>query len=202
MHTHKICCSKPTIVRISIRKKSPAGPLFVCLFVCCWRCSESPLSLLLSTGPSTLGDQQPASQRASQQLPPCLLEIPGLDRLFLVTGFQNFPCGAVVSSPPWSLALARQLLATLGHGGKLRPLNPLASKPPLIRGSLLVLGAQCITPSSSLSVKNFWPPPPFKSFRLGRRGARVVYPNVRTTLSNGYLGSCNDEERSEMRYLV
>ena len=25
---------------------------------------------------------------------------------------------------------------------------------------------------------------------------------TRTTLSNGYLGSCNDEERSEMRYVV
>ena len=26
--------------------------------------------------------------------------------------------------------------------------------------------------------------------------------NTKTTLSNGYLGSCNDEERSEMRYVV
>ena len=26
--------------------------------------------------------------------------------------------------------------------------------------------------------------------------------NIITTLSNGYLGSCNDEERSEMRYVV
>jgi len=25
---------------------------------------------------------------------------------------------------------------------------------------------------------------------------------TRTTLGNGYLGSCNDEERSEMRYVV
>lgn len=27
-------------------------------------------------------------------------------------------------------------------------------------------------------------------------------PNTQTTLGNGYLGSCIDEERSEMRYLV
>jgi hypothetical protein len=33
-------------------------------------------------------------------------------------------------------------------------------------------------------------------------GGGVVTFNERTTLSNGYLGSCNDEERSEMRYVV
>lgn len=29
-----------------------------------------------------------------------------------------------------------------------------------------------------------------------------VMNQTKTTLSNGYLGSCNDEERSEMRYVV
>ena len=28
------------------------------------------------------------------------------------------------------------------------------------------------------------------------------YEIVETTFSNGYLGSCNDEERSEMRYVM
>ena len=39
-----------------------------------------------------------------------------------------------------------------------------------------------------------------------RRGARCVGDSSesinQTTLGNGYLGSCIDEERSEMRYLV
>ena len=31
---------------------------------------------------------------------------------------------------------------------------------------------------------------------------RLDIPNQKTTLNNGYLGSRNDEERSEMRYVV
>ena len=30
----------------------------------------------------------------------------------------------------------------------------------------------------------------------------ITYNNIETTLSNGYLGSRNDEERSEMRYVM
>jgi hypothetical protein len=34
-------------------------------------------------------------------------------------------------------------------------------------------------------------------------GTHVLYlRNVKTILSNGYLGSRNDEERSEMRYVM
>ena len=32
-------------------------------------------------------------------------------------------------------------------------------------------------------------------------GSRIIL-NLYTTFSNGYLGSCNDEERSEMRYVM
>lgn len=146
------------------------------------------------------------ASKASQQQPPCLLKITS-NRVFLVIGFQNFPCGAVLSSPPLVVGFGPAAVADLGSWETAAP-KPLASKPPLIlRGSLLVLGAQCITLSFSLSVKNFWPPtpPPFQKLLLltWEKGFRArVVSNKRTTLSNGYLGSCNDEERSEMRYLV
>ena len=39
-------------------------------------------------------------------------------------------------------------------------------------------------------------------FRLVREPLRVRSLNQNTTLNNGYLGSRNDEERSEMRYVV
>ena len=31
---------------------------------------------------------------------------------------------------------------------------------------------------------------------------RILFETISTTLSNGYLGSRNDEERSEMRYVM
>ena len=36
----------------------------------------------------------------------------------------------------------------------------------------------------------------------GQPRAPGTKTNKRKTLNNGYLGSCNDEERSEMRYVV
>ena len=46
----------------------------------------------------------------------------------------------------------------------------------------------------------------FRTELKGRRDATLPNPaitsNEMTTFSNGYLGSCNDEERSEMRYVM
>ena len=31
---------------------------------------------------------------------------------------------------------------------------------------------------------------------------KIIKTKIKKTVNNGYLGSCNDEERSEMRYVM
>jgi hypothetical protein len=44
--------------------------------------------------------------------------------------------------------------------------------------------------------------PTLSNPRLAAYACRALCCQSETTLNNGYLGSRNDEERSEMRYLV
>ena len=105
--------------------------------------------------------------------------------------------------------------------------TPRRRLPPSPRGGGDVLGVGRFLPSSREHTLHAESPPPLSRTEeealglqdpgsilgLSFRGCRIsqmsngepktdkIY-QTKWTLSNGYLGSCNDEERSEMRYLV